>query len=152
MAKAKILKSRYAKENELLWNSFKIVDLPILSIWPTAPNCSVLVGKPFKKNLIEDIDKNGMYFPIMVVKTNGYELIRQKQKYVDKINPLPFWQTNAKECAQMYWSCWGGSQRLDVAIRLGFTHISCAVLPDIDTAIKHQRVMRQPYIKKYYEE
>lgn len=148
--KKKILKSKYEKD----WNGFPIKVLRIDEIWQSAPSVDeldFLPGKPFKAKLIEDIRRNGMHFPIMVVHTTHEQLLAAKEKWEDKIRPLPFWHNDRNPQSKKIWSVWGGSQRLDVAKILGFTHIDCTVIPSIGRAISLQKHMRKPFQKRYYE-
>lgn len=136
------------------WNHFEIIQLPIDDIWQSVPSVNVLPSvpnKPFKKNLIDDIRINGMYFPIMVVKTSHKQLLEAKEKFGEKINVLPFWHNDRNPQSKYQWGVWGGSQRLDVAKLLKFTHIDCAVIPSIAKAITLQKHMRKPFQEKYYQ-
>tara|TARA_B110001450_G_scaffold145681_1_gene136156 strand:- start:26 stop:475 length:450 start_codon:yes stop_codon:yes gene_type:complete len=135
------------------WNHFPIIDLKIEDIWQSVPSVDFLPydNRPFKKNLINDIRKDGMRFPVMVVKTSHKELIEAKEKWEDKINTLPFWHNDRNPQSKYQWSVWGGSQRVDVARTLKYTHIASVVLPSIAKAVSLQKFMRKPYIKRYYE-
>jgi len=147
MVMKKTLKCEYTKK---LWDKYPIKELQISEIWATAPKVETLAYKPFKNNLTEDIKRDGMHFPIMVVNTTGRELIKAKEKWKDQITDLPFWHNDHEAVYKNFWSCWGGSQRLDVAERLGYTHIDCAILPSIAEAIENQKRMRQPFMQRYY--
>lgn len=150
MAK-KILKSKFKKH----WNHFDIIELNVNDIWQSVPAVDVLVGinnLPFKMNLINDIKRDGMYFPIMVVKTSHKTLLQAKEKFGNKINTLPFWHNDRNPQSKYQWSVWGGSQRLDVAKKLGYTHIDCAILPSIARAISLQQHMRKPFENRYYKQ
>ena len=147
---AKTLKCEYSGK---LWNVYDIVELPIDEIWGTAPIIEDMANKPFRKNLIEDIKKDGMHFPIMVVETNGRQCYDAKQKYQDRITPLPFVRGGTPGVNNdiiIYKSCWGGSQRLNIAKELGYTHIDAAILPSIQEAIDCQKYMREPFMQRYY--
>lgn len=144
----KILKCQY--ENE--WNGFKIITLPIEDIWQSVVSVDTLSnGKPFKKTLLDDIKNNGMHFPIMVVHTSYSDLLKAKDRWKNKICELPFWHNTPNPENQYIWSVWGGSQRLDVAKRLAYTHIDCVHIPNIDKAISLQKEMRKPFFDKYYK-
>jgi hypothetical protein len=148
--KKKILKSKYKGD----WNGFPIKVLPVDDIWQSVvpvDELPTLRGKPFKKNLIEDIRRDGMHFPIMVVHTTHEELLKAKEKWGEKLSPLPFWHNDKNPQSKKIWSVWGGSQRLDVAKILGFTHIDCTIIPSIGRAISLQKHMRKPFAKRYYE-
>ena len=148
MAK-KILKCEYTKH----WNHFPIIQLQIEKIWQSVPAVDFLplINKPFKKNLINDIKNNGMHFPIMVVKSNHKELLEAKEKFGEKISMLPFWHNDHNPQSKYEWGVWGGSQRVDVAKILGYTHIDSAVIPSIAKAIILQKTMREPFKKRYYQ-
>lgn len=143
----KKLKCQY----EIEWNGFEIITLPINDIWQSVPSVDTLVGKPFKKNLLDDIKNNGMHFPIMVVHTSYLDLIKAKERWKNKLCELPFWHNTPNPEKNYIWSVWGGSQRLDVAKILEYTHIDCAILPSIDKAISLQKIMRKPFQEKYYK-
>lgn len=148
MAK-KVLKCNFKDH----WNHFSIIELKIEDIWQSVPAVDVLPGQktPFKRNLISDIQRDGMHFPIMVVKSSHEDLLEVKQKFGEKLSMLPFWHNDRNPQSKHQWGVWGGSQRLDVAIRLGYTHIDSAVLPSIAKAISLQKQMRAPYINRYYK-
>jgi hypothetical protein len=147
MAK-KILKCAY-KEH---WKHYPIIELPIADIWQSVPSVNLLPGvqKPFKQNLLSDIKRDGMHFPIMVVKSSHKDLLEVKKKWGDKLSVLPFWHNDLNPQSKYQWGVWGGSQRLDVANYLGYTHIACAELPSINKAISHQKDMRKPFKQRYY--
>ena len=150
--KKKTLKCKFVKQ----WNYYPIKELPISEIWQSVPSVDILptINKPFKKNLINDISRNGMYFPIMCVHTTRKTLIEAVEYFENKgstMAGLPFWHNDINPHVKRLWSCWGGSQRIDVAKHLGFTHIDCAVLPSIAKAMSHQKEMRKPFKSKYYE-
>ena len=134
------------------WNHYPIIDLKVEDIWQSVPSIDFLPNdnRPFKKNLINDIRKDGMHFPVMVVKTTHKELLEAKEKWRDKINTLPFWHNDRNPQSKYQWSVWGGSQRVDVARILKYTHIARAVLPSIAKAVSLQKFMRKPYAKRYY--
>jgi hypothetical protein len=92
-----------------------------------------------------------MHFPIMCVHTTHLELIELKKEYKERICELPFWHNDHNPQSKKIWSVWGGSQRLNIAKYLGYTHIDAAVLPTVKKAISHQKDMRKPYQKRYYE-
>lgn len=148
MAK-KILKCAF-KEH---WKHFPIIELEVEKIWQSVPIVDVLptVNKPFKKNLIDDITRDGMHFPIMVVKSSHKDLLEAKLKFGNKISVLPFWHNDRNPQSKYQWGVWGGSQRLDVAKQLGYTHIDSAVITSIAKAISLQKIMRKPFQTKYYQ-
>jgi hypothetical protein len=135
------------------WNHFPILQLPINDIWQSLPSVDVLPSNkklPFKKTLIEDIARDGMHFPIMVVNSTYTQLMDAKKKWGNKVNELPFWHNEVRTDVKYQWSVWGGSQRLDVAKHLGYSHIDCAEIPSIAQAVKLQNEMRKPFIERYY--
>ncbi len=146
---AKTLKCKFEKH----WNHFDIKELKIDAIWPSLSPLDTLptINKPFKKNLINDIQKDGMYFPIMVVRSSHKELLEAKEKWRNKINTLPFWHNDRNPQSKYQYGVWGGSQRLHVAKILGYTHIDAAILPSIAKAINLQKEMRKPFESRYYE-
>jgi hypothetical protein len=135
------------------WNHYPIKELLIDDIWQSVPPVDILptIDKPFKSNLINDIKRDGMHFPIMACYTTRVELIKAKEKWGDFLSGLPFWHNDINPHVKKLWSCWGGSQRLDAAKQLGYTHIDAAVLPSISKAISHQKEMRKPFESRYYE-
>ena len=135
------------------WNHFKIVELEIEKIWQSVPPVDFLplVNKPFKKNLIHDIKKDGMFYPIMVVKSSHKDLIEAKEKFGEKISMLPFWHNDHNPQSKYQYGVWGGSQRVDVAKLLGYTHIDSAILPSISKAISLQKTMREKFTQRYYQ-
>ena len=135
------------------WNHFKIVELEIEKIWQSVPPVDFLplINKPFKQNLIHDIKKDGMFYPIMVVKSSHKDLIEAKEKFGEKISMLPFWHNDHNPQSKYQYGVWGGSQRVDVAKLLGYTHIDSAILPSIAKAISLQKAMREKFIQRYYQ-
>jgi hypothetical protein len=135
------------------WNHFKIVELEIEKIWQSVPPVDFLplINKPFKQNLIHDIKKDGMFYPIMVVKSSHKDLIEAKEKFGEKISMLPFWHNDHNPQSKYQYGVWGGSQRVDVAKLLGYTHIDSAILPSIAKAISLQKTMREKFIQRYYQ-
>lgn len=135
------------------WNHFPICELDVDSIWQSMPSIDVLPGRntlPFKATLIEDIKRDGLHFPIMVVNSTYAQLMEAKTKWGDKICELPFWHNEVRAEVKYQWSVWGGSQRLDAAKKLGYTHIDCAIIPSIAQAVKLQKEMRKPFLERYY--
>jgi hypothetical protein len=135
------------------WKHFPIIELEIEKIWQSVPSVETLPGvsKPFKQNLINDIRRDGMHFPIMAVKSSHKDLLEVKAKYEEKLNALPFWHNDHNPQSKYQWGVWGGSQRLDVAKHLGYTHIDSAVIPSIPKAISLQKFMRKPFQTRYYQ-
>lgn len=133
------------------WEGYSIRTLPIDEIWRSVPVVTHFGDKPFRQRLISDIHRDGMHFPIMCVYTSHAALIKAKEKWAHKLEELPFWHNELNTHKKFQWSVWGGSQRLDIARHLGFTHIHAAELPSIAKAISLQKMMRKPFLKRYYE-
>ena len=144
----KILKCKYKKH----WKHYQIKELKVDDLWASVPSVSTAPGlsPTFKKDLLEDISKNGLHFPLMVVHTSHKDLLDLKLVWGDKICNLPFWHNDRNPQSKYQWSICGGSQRLDVAKYLKYTHIDCAILPSVKKAMSHQVDMRLPYSEKYY--
>lgn len=142
-----VLKSKFEKE----WEGYDVVELPIKDIWASVPIAETLLGRPFFENLKKDITKDGLHFPIMAVHTNYVKLERAKERWGKKIRELPFWHNEINKHKKLIWSVWGGSNRLEAANQLGYTHIDCAVLPNIAKAISLQKIMRKPFNDRYYK-
>jgi len=145
--KTKVLKCKFRDD----WEGYPIHELPIDDIWRSVPITISLGGKPFRKNLIHDLHRDGMYFPIMCVYTSHKDLKMAKEKWGEKICELPFWHNELNSHKKFQWSVWGGSQRLEAARYLGYTHIDAAELPSIGKAISLQKVMRAPFEQRYYK-
>jgi len=84
----------------------------------------------------------------MVVHSTRGELIKQKERYKDKMCELPFWLTDDK-FIKLY-TVWGGSNRLSIARELGYDTIDCVVIEDFNKARNMQALHRKPYQGKYY--
>lgn len=135
-----------------LWDKYPVTEMDITKLWVPVPFVDVLPqfpNKPFKENLINDIKENGMFFPIMIVHSTKKELLHAKKVFKDGMFNLPFWH-NDKRPSSRLWSVWGGSQRIDVAQKLGYTHIDCAIIPTVVEAHNLQEKMRKPFNDKYY--
>ena len=134
------------------WEGYEVIELAINEIWRSVPIVDKLGGIPFRQRLAHDLQADGMHFPIMVVNTTHLELERAKEKWGKKLSELPFWYNELSKHKKYQWSVWGGSQRVDIAKYLGYTHIHAAVLPNIAKAISLQKIMRKPFTKRYYNE
>lgn len=128
------------------WNHYSIEEKSIKDLWPSLVPDEKLIEK-----IENDIVQNGMYFPIMVCNVSHKELLVYKESWGKKLNELPFFRNDRNPQSKYQWSIWGGSQRLEIAKRLGYTHIDCAILPSVFKALGHQNEMRRPYLKYYYE-
>jgi hypothetical protein len=134
------------------WNGYKVLLLPVDDIFQSVDSIEELRGLPFKQTLADDILKNGMRFPILVVHTSYDDLKEAKRIYRKKMRELPsdkFWVKDGNANDIRIWSVWGGSQRLTLAREHGFTHIHCAVIPSIEIARSLQKLMRKPYPALY---
>ncbi len=152
----KVLKSQYhvqgyiyIGESKKLKGKHKIEQLPIKDIWASVPKCVTHRGKPFYAPVMEDIKKNGLVYPIMVIKSNYGEVLEQKRIWKRKLCDLPF-DPDTKELTTPQLVCWGGSQRLRIAEELGYTHIDCAIMKSYKQAHKMQKCFRAPYEQRWY--
>lgn len=141
--KKKILESQVIDD----WRGFPLITLSVDEIWQSVPSVESLRGRPFKEPLKNDILKNGMRFPIMVVHTSYKDLQDAKQRYRKKILELPAIESDPSDTK--IWSVWGGSQRLTFAREEGYTHIHCVVIPTIQESIPLQKHMRDPFPALY---
>jgi len=146
--KGKILRSKFSYTK--LWNKYPVQVLPIRDIYISCPKTETLRGKPFYKLLLEDIERDGLHFPLLVSNPTRTELRKKKKQYKNRMDPLPEWNDGLDENMQRQWTVWGGSQRIRVAIDLGYTHIDCAIIPTLDEARTLQGKMRAPFQKRYY--
>lgn len=153
----KILKSKYHKQgyiylgkSQKLKGKHKIEQLPIKDIWASVPKCDIHRGKPFYSEVLKDIEKNGLVYPIMVIKSNYGEVLEQKKKWGAKLCNVPF-NPDTKELTTPQLVCWGGSQRIRIAEELGYTHIDCAIMKSYNQAHKMQKVFRAPYEHRWYK-
>ena len=146
----KLLKSKF---HESFWEArrieYPVEVLPIADLWASVPQVETLRNKPFHENLKNDIEKDGLHFPLLTVHTTYNDIWLQKEKYKSKLCELPFTLTEENKENKMY-VIWGGSQRVRVAQELGYTHIDCAMIPNFKEARLLQRYMRAPYMKRYY--
>jgi len=142
----KILKCEYPTE----WKFFEVRELPVDDIWQSVPIAEKVNGQEFYSRVKEDIQREGMHFPIMCVHSTYKKLEEAKDRWGNKINELPFWHNALGKHKKMVWSVWGGSNRLAIAKDLGYTHIDAAIIPTIKQAISLQKHMRKPYDSRYY--
>lgn len=142
------LKSQY-HEGELFGK--KVVLLPVKDLHVTVVQCNEHFNKPFFKNLTEDIQRDGLQFPLMVVETTKDQLRAQKQIYKDRMLPIDDIMSNYLD-EEKFYVCWGGSQRQRVAQNLGYENVDCIIFENGDYrgAMARQQDMRKPYIQRYY--
>lgn len=144
----KILRSKFTDGK--LWNQYPVRVFPIRDIFISVPKTEILRGKPFYKLLLEDIERDGLHFPLLVSNPTRNELRRRKKQYKKRMSDLPEWTDGLDENMQRQWTVWGGSQRIRVATDLGYTHIDCAIIPTLDEARTLQGKMRAPFTQRYY--
>lgn len=145
---SKILKSKFFGGK--LWDKYPVRVLPISEIYISCPKTESIRGKPFFQTLSEDIKRDGLHFPLLVSSPTRMELKIKKRKYKKRMDPLPQWNDWEDENIYRQWTVWGGSQRIRVAIDLGYEYIDCAIIPSLDEARTLQAKMRQPFQKRYY--
>ena len=153
----KILKSKYHEQGYIILGAtpklagkHKIEQHPIDDIWASVPKCDFHRGKAFYGPVMEDIKKNGLVYPIMIIKSNYKEVLQQKKIWGSKLCDLPF-DPETKELTKPQLVCWGGSQRLRIAKELGYTHIDCAIMKSYKQAHKSQKFFRAPYEDRWYK-
>ena len=148
----KVLKSKFHNSR---WKSFKVKMefevkvMPIVDLWGSVPIVEVLYDKPFKKNLKNDIEKNGLVNPLLAVNVTKSELVKRKEKHKTNLNDLPF-DPDTTDLSETMYVVWGGTQRLNIAKELEYTHIDCAMIPTLDLAQKLQSEMRRDYKQLLY--
>lgn len=128
---------------------YPIEQLHVNEIWASVPKAVRHMGQDFYEPVKKDIAKNGMKWPIMVVKSTREQLCYQKAKWQNKISPLPFWMAGVDDMQIIQPTVWGGSNRLYIARELGYTHIDCAIIPTFDIAHLLQKTMRESHPQYY---
>lgn len=139
----KILKCRFHGKE---WNGYKIHTVKVSDLWASVPKAIKHRGKEFYNKVRDDIDKNGLHFPLIVVDARRGDLIKQKKKYGDKIRDLPF-DKQFDDLNIIQLTVWGGSNRWFVAHELGYEYVDCIIVPDGDfnKARSMQCMHRAPY-------
>jgi hypothetical protein len=150
MAKQKILLSRWHDKG--YWthgkNAYKLEVLPIKKLWASVPIAKIHNGVKFYDTLKDDMKKNGMINPLLVVTSTQRELLIQKHIWKDRVKPLPFserGQSGWQSLNKSQYVIWGGSNRVCVAEELGYTHIECCMMLGFKNARAHQKVHREPW-------
>tara|TARA_B110000444_G_scaffold260288_1_gene306703 strand:+ start:3971 stop:4408 length:438 start_codon:yes stop_codon:yes gene_type:complete len=141
----RVLKSNFPKE----WKGFEVRELQLSDIWPSVPIATTIRGRPFYESVKDDIARDGMHFPVMAVHSKYDALEKAKEKWGEKISPLPFWHNSLGKNKKWIWGVWGGSNRVRIAQDLGYTHIDAVIIPTIGQAISLQKHMRKPFDKYY---
>ena len=144
----KILKSRYHNSQ---WNNIKVISLRVSDLWASVPLAKQHRGKEFYEPIKEDIRKNGLHFPLIVVDATRNDILKQKKKYGDKLCKLPFDKDKDDLTVRQY-TVWGGSNRWNIANNLGYEYVDCVIVvnADFDRARGMQGLHRKPYKGKYY--
>ena len=155
----KLLKSKYHEkgywenttqfEQQTHGKHYPLEHLDVNKVWASVPKAERHQGKDFYKPILEDIRKNGMMNPILVVRATKDELKGQKAKWGKNLCELPFWFGDEKE--GMIDVVWGGSNRLYIARELGYTHIEAAMIPTFAEARLLQKCHRHTH-PQYYPE
>lgn len=159
----KLLKSNYYKrgywenttqfEKKYHGKKYPIEQHDVNELWASVPKAESHLGKEFYGPVKDDIAKNGLYNPLLIVKCTKAELKGQKAKYGHLINELPFWMADDKEDEKLL-VVWGGSNRLYAARELGYTHVDCAIVPTFQEAMAlqkcHRHTHQQYYPKDYW--
>ena len=142
-----ILKSKYHNSK---WDNMNVVVLPINKLWPSVPKAEKYRNHDFYGPVMEDIKKNGLNFPLLIVDATREQIVAQKKIHKNNICDLPF-SLNDDLTIRQY-VIWGGSNRVRIAEELGYTHIDCVVFPNGDFAksLQKQRLHRQPYQRQFY--
>ena len=149
MAKKKVMVSKCHEQG--YWshgkNKYALEILPIKDLWASVPKAEVHNGIKFYSKLFDDIKKNGLVNPLLVVTSSYRELMIQKAVWKDRVLPLPFKERGEKweELNKRQYVIWGGSNRVEVAKDLGYTHIECAMMLGFKHARSHQQVHRKPW-------
>lgn len=123
------------------WNNKPIVYCAIKELWASVPVAPQFRGKPFYDRVKDDIVKNGLHFPILVVDTTFKELEQQKIRHKKAMNDLPTGYNPDDRILVV----WGGSNRLAIAHELGYTHIAAVMYTNFDEAFRDQNLHRAPF-------
>ena len=144
----KTLKSKF---NGSQWNGINVTPLKVSDLWPSVPIAKQHRGKEFYEPIKQDIRKNGLNFPLIVVDATRNDILKQKRKYKNRICPLPF-DENKDDLSVRQYTVWGGSNRWNIANDLGYEYVDCIIVnnADFDRARSMQVLHRKPYQGKYY--
>jgi len=144
----KTLKSKF---NGSQWNRIDVIPLKVSDLWASVPLAKQHRGKEFYEPIKEDIRKNGLNFPLIVVDATRNDILKQKRKYKDKLCPLPFDKDKDDLNVRQY-TVWGGSNRWNIANELKYDFVDCVIdeNADFDKARSMQALHRRPYGGIYY--
>lgn len=144
----KTLKSKF---NNSEWNGIKVVSLKVSDLWASVPLAKQHRGKEFYEPIKEDIKKNGLNFPLIVVDATRNNILDQKKKYKDRLCPLPFDKDKDDLTVRQY-TVWGGSNRWNIANELKYDFVDCIIVENanFDKARGMQCLHREPYGGIYY--
>jgi hypothetical protein len=144
----KILKSRY---NDSTWNNINVIELKVSDLWASVPIAKKHRSKEFYEPIKEDIKKNGLHFPLIVVDATRNDILKQKKIYTNRLCALPF-DPDKDDLTVRQYVVWGGSNRWNIANELGYDFVDCVIIEnsDFDKARGMQKLHRKPYQGKYY--
>jgi len=100
--------------------------------------CPVRHVQTFVAGVQRSIDESGLRHPVIVVRIPREDLIAQHEQ----------WGTTGRSIPDRPWLnvvC-GGTNRVEAARGLGFTHIDCLLVPDFDLAMRIQERQRRSYV------
>lgn len=140
-------KTGWTSDNGIL---YPVECLPVAELWASVPKAETLSRKPFYETVKADIAADGLIFPLLCVHLSREEILKAKKRYDKSLCDLPFDQKNPGDLSIKHYVIWGGSNRVRIAEELGYTHVDCAMIPELKTAHHLQRDMRKPFKKRYY--
>ena len=118
--------------NNIQWNGYSIINLPLNQLTPTVVYNQEIVDK-----LLIDIPLYGLANPLLVVRATFDELDQFNKK----------WRLHVSHNTE-YYIC-GGSCRLEAIKQLGYTHVSCVIIDSFDECYELQHTQRHDYIRWY---
>ena len=148
-------KELHSKFHETGWTGsnkilYPVKCLPISELWASVPKAESLHRKPFYRNVMADIERDGLMFPLLCVDATRQEMIAAKHRYKKSLCDLPFDINSPGDLTQQQYIIWGGSNRVRIAEDLGYTHIDCAIITSLQIAHRLQKDMRGPFKERYY--